>query len=212
MLKNIMLSLVFWFKKIIDFGIDMPEKKQKKTGKLEFDQEKEEKLRLYNVVKDFIKITLPSAIYNWFKRNTKAIAHQKVPIWFIALSAGMGAFIGCFPTLVFKIVAMIILIWLFRFNLFAFLFGLIITGNTLSEILLYPVMYTIGAKILNMTIDIDFFWESVRSLEFGSIFAPLGIGTVIVGIITASIIFAVVYLIIYGYRYKLKVLYRKKIV
>jgi len=113
----------------------------------------------------------------------------------IALSFGIGVFIGFLPLLWFHILLIIPIIVLFRVNKFAIILGTFII-HPFSLYLMTPTSFKLGTRVLGNP-DLVLSFSTIHLAYW-----PLFVGSVTFGIISAAVAYVAVY---YGI-----IIYRKK--
>lgn len=122
----------------------------------------------------------------------------------VALSLGVGLFIGMSPFLGFHTIIGIAIAWIFKLNKFITIIGVYVT-NPWTIVPIYAFATWVGAKLLNMQgIIPDINWEDVSLYqivyEMKSLLAPFLLGTTLLGLISGIAGYIIVYILMNRYR------------
>lgn len=127
----------------------------------------------------------------------------------IALSFSIGLFFGFIPLLGIQLFPMLLLILVAKLNKAATITGHILL-NTFTFPFVYAFSFLVGTRVIGEDAGIIFNAKGITWAYIVSIYKPLFIGCMIVGVITSVIAYFIVKHAIYSYRVKYKDRFRKR--
>ena len=121
----------------------------------------------------------------------------------LAFAFAIGVFIAFSPTIGLHTVSAFFLAWVFRLNKVVTFTGTLIS-NPYTVVPIYGICIWFGSKLLGRRIEFDIDWGNLRlwSLwgEFKPLLLPFIVGTVLLGIVAATISYFSLYYLIKKYR------------
>ncbi|MGA1846866.1 DUF2062 domain-containing protein [Deferribacter abyssi] len=121
----------------------------------------------------------------------------------VALSAAIGTFIGFSPYFGFHTVMGIAVSYIFNLPIYPVILGAYIT-NPITVLFIYAFCYKVGLILTDIKVNISIDWKHLTFQDMFNnvkeVFIPFFVGTHVVGIIAAFIVYIIIFYIVKKYK------------